>query len=286
MKVFSTLKKGVPFDSYFCDGFILGTIYSSYSEDVYSLEELKTLIIECHDLKKEVMLKVDALIEEKEVSALYSFLESLESLSIEYYLFSDWSIYTYFKDKTKVSKLIFYAPTLMCNEKDAKIIHQLGMQSVLSTEETLTELKQNSKDSSMVLFGHGYLPIFYSKRKLLSLHKKHVHQELNPPYPLQYLKEELRNELYPIYENNRATFIFSPFVYGLCSKLKELEEANILLVFGDFLSCEHLIEILSFYHKVLIGEDVSSLEKTLQEKYKIQTGFLFEKLHILQEEDQ
>ncbi len=284
MNIYTSIKNLKNIKEFNSDGIIINTKYSTYGEMI--CDNLLDVIKICQENHKKIILKIDRIIEECELNEFYNYLDNIINLPIDYYLFSDWSCYIYFKNINKEHKLIYYAPTLVCNYLDINEINNLGLLTTLSNEQSLDELITNTNIINTCIIGLGYIPIYYSKRKLLSLNKKYHNKDIDTKlYRLEYIKEETREEKYPIYQNDYNSIVFAPNPYVITNELEKLHNKMIFLL-SDFLDEQIVIDLIELYKNIINKtNNIKLLDEHFKQKYPfLSSGFLYKKLQILEEE--
>lgn len=187
----------------FVDMLIFPTIYSVYYDKAFNIDEIKEAIEKCNELNIVPIISIDCLIEEGELDSVYSYLDTISDIQSEFMnamiMFSDMAVLAYYKKINKLDRLIYNAPTYVCNKADIMYYQKMGILVMSSLELALKDLTINSKLNNLILQVYGYFPIYYSKRKVLSLYKEYAKLDYNP-YIEKEIKEELREEKYIIRE--------------------------------------------------------------------------------------
>ena len=187
----------------FVDMLIFPTIYSIYYDKAFNIDEIKEAIEKCNELNIVPIISIDCLIEEGELDSVYSYLDAISDIQSEFMnamiMFSDMAVLAYYKKINKLDRLIYNAPTYVCNKADIMYYQKIGILVMSSLELALKDLTINSKLNNLILQVYGYFPIYYSKRKVLSLYKEYAKLDYNP-YIEKEIKEELREEKYKIRE--------------------------------------------------------------------------------------
>lgn len=240
-------------DKYNCDIIIIPTIFSSSKKALQiDLSLVKT--------NKKIALNVDKIIEEDEIELLKEFLKETLSWNIDYYFFSDMSVYYILNGYGVHNKFVFCAKTLCCSVNDIKEYNSLGIQCLASTELTLQNIIDISNINNNAFLIYGYSNIFYSKRKLISLFDQQFNCDCSKNDC--YIIEETRKEKYPILENKNGTYIYTPYRYYLFEEMKEINKNNIFIITSDLLTEEEVLKVSKLYYK--------SFENNFDNKYLIE----------------
>ena len=199
---------------------------------------------------------LNRLYRETELSQLQEILNELAAVKPERIWFADPAVLT-LCDESMRSRLVYRPETLMTSCEDIRFWEETGIRGVtvspLLTAEELYRIAESEPGAEFVI--HGHLLMSVSARKLLSSWAKQYAVRL-PDEPL-YLREETRNDRYPIRETAHGTMIFTDYVLESFDYIKPLAEhgASAFYLDGSFLTEEHLISALRLYRTVLHDED-------------------------------
>ena len=256
MKIISVLEDIKNIDNLkLCDEIILPSIYSIFYKKAFNKDEIIKIVNENKDMK--FILGLDGIIDESILDDVIKLIEDLKELDLDI-LFSDMAVFYYYQNKGKLNKLIYNASTYLCNYLDIEYYHSLNVRTFVSNELSYEDLKINCKYDNVVLQVYGYYPIYYSKRKVLSLYKDYSHIDYDP-YKEYEIKEELREEKYKIreYENNSHSVICNAYKILIFEELKELKPAYIFINSND-------INVLNIYKEGIVKEFNQTLEENLK----------------------
>lgn len=285
MKVYVDLKKGANISDYLCDGFIVSSYeFSCYNDDVYSIDEALLVKELVKKNNKEIILNIDRIITEDDLDDLVIYLEKVIN-EFDYFIFSDMSIRYYFEEKGMVDKLIYDPKTLVASSNELNINQENNIKVILANELSFDEIKEicNKSIANVNLCVFGYHQMFYSKRSLISLYKEFFNISEELKNKKLYLKEELRNEFYPIYESSKGTFIYTDYLYCMFSELLEIKEKlGFIRINGMFIEENKYQKIVNIYHRLLLNEDPNHLFDELKEiDSNLSKGFLLSKSVLL-----
>lgn len=208
----------------FVDEIIISTKYSIYYDIYFKEEEIAEIIKKCNDLNIKALISIDSIIPENKISEIYDFLNKFIKYQCDF-IFTDFAILSFFKEKNQLNRLIYSASTYVCNRDDIKYYQDLGIRTIISNELSLDDLIENCKYDNVILQTYGYYPIYYSKRNVLSLFSEYanIKIDINKAYEI---KEEQRDEKYIIKEyhdfDNHSIILNA---YKLCI-YKELNDIN------------------------------------------------------------
>lgn len=256
------------------DGFVLPVKgFASYANHLFSLDEIKKAV----ELKKDklIIVKLDKIIGENDLEGLKELLTSLVSLNVDYYIFSDFAVANLLKGKVGNEKLIYANSKMLASSKECEFYSNLGYNYIPSTELNITELK-NVSGSNAILSCFGYLNIFYSKRPLLTLFENHQRKIFRRKLKnkVLFIREEKRDALNPIYENENGTFIFSDFVYSLYKEINNLNP-KMFYINSMFFDSNDISIVASIFKKAISGNINIKDYEYLVNNYDIGSGFLY-----------
>lgn len=265
---------------YNVDIIIVPTIFSSYSDVVFSLDELNMF------KDKEIALKIDKIIEEDELIFLENYIKESIVYNIKYYIFTDMSVYYILKKYNLENKSMFFAKTINCSTYDIIEYNKLGIKCLVSTELMIDDLVKISNLENNIIYTYGYFNIFYSRRELLSLYKEYSNLNYNSKNKMYTLLEETRNEFYPVVENNNGTFIHSAYKLMLFDEIFLLNKNNYFYIDSVFIDEKQLLEIINIYSLLFKTGYSKDLENELIKiDNNIGKSFLYKKPEILKEND-
>lgn len=190
----------------------------------------KKQMLETHKLikkyEKKTYVLMNKMIHETDLSLLGDWLSFLKTLGIDGIVINDFTIYVEAK-KNKLENLIIYQPgTMNTNSFDVTYLDKKIKGMTISKEITYEEIIGMIEGKHQIEFSlivHGYLDMFYSKRKLITnylIHKGIDSLDLKNNHQLT-LEEKTRHDIrYPILEDQIGTHIFHD------QKLESFDEMN------------------------------------------------------------
>lgn len=287
-KIFADLKKKINIKNYNCDGIIVHSEeYSCYNDDKFVFSELEEVVNKIKAYEKLAILDVDRIISENDVDNVTTYLENVYQL-FDYFIYSDMAIYYFFDEKGLLEKLIYDPKTLVASTKELSVYNETGVKVILANELSFEEIKDIACYEKVCLQAYGYHQMFYSRRNLISLYKEYFSLEESVKNKKFYLEEEIRNDLYPIYESSHGTFIYTNYIY--CAFLELLEIKNnleMIRINGIFLDDEKYLKVINLYKSLLDGEkDPLVLYQELVDiDSNVSKGFLLNKSVLLKREE-
>lgn len=279
MKFIVDLQNEKNITEYNVDGFILNSsLYSCFNGVSFSLQDINRISKKIKENGKLVFVNMDAIIEETEVDSLKEYINMLECF--DYIIFSDMAFLSIMNDKSK----LFYSPnTLIASSFEKSVFDEMGIKSFIANELSEDELKSISSRTELNMMAYGYSLMMYSFRPLLSLYNEFVNGDRDLVNKLFYLKEELRNEKYLVYQSKKGTFVYTSYIYAAFKELLSFKDKLEFIRFNSvFIDEEKMIQIIELYHKLFEFEDVDVLYEKLKEiEGNINSGFLKESSILL-----
>ncbi|MBO4623293.1 MAG: U32 family peptidase [Bacilli bacterium] len=264
------------------DGFVMPIKGLASYNAKFDLNDAQIVSNYCKSKNILLIAKIDKIFMEDEINDLYKSLDYLRSLDIDYYMYTDVAVLSYFSKHNLLNKLIYTSSKLIASFNEAKYYTDQGININPSSEISLDEIKKICSLDCVCLTVYGYLDIFYSKRKLISLYGDHLHKSLNPKGSYKII-EESRDDENIILENENGTFIFSSFIYLLYRELSFVNPKFIKI--NSFnLNKKDLFKIIDIY-KDAIDNGISGegYNELLDINGNVDSGFLYKKAGILNE---
>jgi len=187
-----------------------------------------------HTLGKEVYINLNTMLHESDIPVAKEYLLFLKRVKVDGIVIFDWTYYPLAK-VLNIHPLIIYRPgTLTTNLYDPRFYEQLGIKGMTVareiTLESIVAITEIPQKIELSMVGHGYMPMFYSKRPLITsyLREKNIDIIDHLGNPKLSIRESNRQTIsYPIYEDAFGTHIM---------REKKLESFNEVLVLRPFLS--------------------------------------------------
>ena len=153
--------------------------YSTY----FTIEDIKDII---NLTSKEICVIINKTLHKDDLPLLEQVLVKLNKLNISKIIFTDLGVLN-LSEKLNISKeLVIYQEHLNVSISSNNFYQKRNIQyTLISNDITKEEINEISKSNKLMLTCYGYIPIFYSRRKLISNY-------------LEYIKEKKRrsNVLY------------------------------------------------------------------------------------------
>lgn len=203
----------------------------------FSPEELPKAVAFAHDHGVKVHVTVNTMPRNDEVIQLPEYLEQLDSAGVDALILADLGAFTLAGKYAPHCERHISTQQSIANYECAQAWHDLGAQRVvlareLSLEEIRTIRQKVSPSLEIETFGHGAMCVSYSGRCLLSNYmtgRDSNRGTCAQPCRYQYtLMEEKRpGEYFPVFEDEKGTYILNSRDMCTIDHLKDLADAGI-----------------------------------------------------------
>ena len=218
--------------------YLAGTSFGMRSfADNFPPEELPRAVEFAHNHGVKVHVTVNTMPRNDEAAALPAYLEQLESARVDALILADLGAFTLAGKYAPHCQRHISTQQSVSNYACAQAWYDLGAQRVvlareLSLEEIRTIRQKVSPELEIETFGHGAMCVSYSGRCLLSNYmtgRDSNRGACAQPCRYQYaLMEEKRpGEYFPVFEDEKGTYILNSRDMCTIDHLKELMEAGI-----------------------------------------------------------
>ena len=236
--------------------------YFSSGTASLSRSEIADFIDEAHRLDLKVMVRLDRLYDESELSDLQKYLAFLNERKADGLLFSDVGV-KMLVEQNHLELQTLYAPeTLLTNSYDVTALKQDGFAGcVVSKDIPLEDSYQIINDNPDYCYLRLFGPILlsYSKRHFISMYLDEE-KEHRDDY---YLQEETRDLLMPMVEKEKGSWLYGNCLQSL-DRIKEIYQLPLkgVLFDGIIYDDEFVLTALKTHIEVL--NDKISAEEALQ----------------------
>ena len=192
---------------YDIDGIILPiknlSVESSFFMSIEEVINIKT--------DKEKIVLINKIMHNNDLEELSNVLNKIKTSDISKIMFYDLSVYTLCKKLNINKELVIYQEHLNRSINSNNFYNKLGINySYISSDITYEEIKDIKKNTNMFIFYlvYGRMPLFCSRRYLLSNYFKYIDKEYDEG---NYYIKNKDDKLY-ISEEDNATIIYSDIV--------------------------------------------------------------------------
>ena len=203
----------------------------------FTPEELPKAVEFAHSHGVKVHVTVNTMPRNNEVCSLPAYLEQLESAKIDALILADLGAFTLAGKYAPGCARHISTQQSVANYECAKAWYELGASRVvlareLNLEEIRTIREQTPKELELETFGHGAMCVSYSGRCLLSNYmtgRDSNRGACAQPCRYQYaLMEEKRpGEYFPVFEDEKGTYILNSRDMCMIDHLQALQEAGV-----------------------------------------------------------
>lgn len=267
--------------------------------DNFSLEEMKEGIEFAHSLNKKVYVTINIFPHNNDFEGLPEYIKKLNEINVDAVIVSDLGIFSVVKEVAPDMEVHISTQANNVNYKSAEFWYKLGAKRVvLARELSLKEIKEIREkvpaDLELEAFVHGAMCISYSGRCLLSNYM--TNRDANrgmcahPCRYKYYLVEEKRpGQYFPVFEDERGTYIMNSNDLCMIEYIPELIESGIssFKIEGRMKSSYYVASVVKAYREAIDayyeqGENYKFNPKWLEDVSKsshreFSTGFYFGK---------
>ena len=267
--------------------------------DNFTREDLITGLEFAHKRGKKVYVTMNIIPHNDDFPGMPNYVREITELGVDAIILSDPGVYALVKEISPEMEIHLSTQANNTNYMSAKFWYDHGVKRiVLARELSINEISEVRKnipsDLELEIFVHGAMCISYSGRCLLSNYM--TGRDSNRglcahPCRWQYhLVEEKRpGEYFPVYENERGTFIFNSRDLCMIEYLPQIINAGVtsLKIEGRMKSAYYVATVVKAYRQALDsyyenGDNYKFNQKWLEEVSKAShreftTGFYFEK---------
>lgn len=202
------------------EGIILGVKDLS----IYELSlDIDDIIEIASTTDKKICIAINKMIHNSDLELVKEVLSKIKNSKVSGLLFYDLGVFNLIKKLDIDKELILSQEHLNASTKSNLFYYNKGIKSCYITSDiTFDEIRKIKENTKMNIYYtvYGYLPIFYSRRLLLTNYFKYIDKEKHDNR-YYIFNNDLR---YMVIEHNYGTIIYSPLV----NLLNKKEELNIL----------------------------------------------------------
>lgn len=267
------------------DVFIIGNDkYANRLVNSFSELEIKEASELIKSLNKELYISMNLIMHNNDIDNVETFLDELKEQNVSGIIFGDLGLYNIAKRKNLQHLLIYNPETLNTNKYDKVFWSTKGIKGIIISKEiTLHDIHEiaENKKIDIGLIGHGHLNMFHSRRPLISNFFKYNEKESKEYIKNRNLRlvEELRDEVYPVFQDDHGTHIFREKAMESYKECLELDKSlDLFIIDPIFKDPNYLLETVENYKRILDSKD-SKLAEEISNKYKENhdSGFLYKK---------
>lgn len=256
-------------------------------------DNLKESVEYAHKMGKKAYITVNIIAHNEDFDGMADYIRFLDSIKVDGVIVADIGIIKLIRETCPNLPVHVSTQANITNKYSAKFFCDLGVtRLVLARELSVKEIKEIRdyipKEVEIEAFVHGAMCISYSGRCLLSNYmcgrdsnKGACVQACRWEYTIHEKSRD--NEEYPIYEDNRGTYILNSKDLNMLQHIKDLEDAGVtsLKIEGRMKSVYYVATVVNAYRRAIDSLDtgastdqlMAELNKTSHRKYT--TGFYY-----------
>lgn len=203
----------------------------------FTLDEIQEGVEFAHERAKKVYVTLNIIPHNEDLIGLPEYVKELDSVGIDGVIVSDPGVYLIVRENAPNLDIHLSTQASVTNYEAIMFWYNLGVKRIVVARElSLKEIREIvdrcPKDLEVEAFVHGAMCISYSGRCLLSNYMTYRDSNrgecAHPCRWKYYLMEEKRpGEYFPIYEDEKGTFIFNSKDLCMIEHIPELVEAGI-----------------------------------------------------------
>ncbi len=243
------------------DAFLVGEQrYGLRLAGEFSREEIKKAVEIAHEHGKKVYVAMNALFHNDKVPELPSYLQFLQSVSVDAVTFGDPAVLLAAREAAPDMKLHWSTEMTGTNWYTCNYWGRKGAKrAVLAREinlDAILEIKEHAEVEIEVQV-HGMLNMFQSKRSLLGNYYQYQGKDMEIEKDSKskglFLHDKERGTKYPIFADENGTHIMSPNDMCVIDELEELIEVGIdsFKIDGVLHSSSYILEVTKLYRKAI-----------------------------------
>lgn len=223
------------------DGVILPIEHLAVNSSIYfTLDDVKSII---NLTSKEVCVSINKIMHNEDLDNLEQTIVALNKMNISKIFFYDLAVMNIVKRLNIKKELVVFQDHLNASYYSNSFYKKRGINySVITNDITKDEINEISKYNSLMLIAYGYLPIFYSRRYLISNYLKYIDKNKNSN--IYYIKH--KEDKYPIVEEEYGTTIYTKEPINLINDINNINVEYIILN-SNLTEREEFISILNKY---------------------------------------
>lgn len=218
------------------------SVNSSFYMDIDDIDK-----IECGD--KELFICMNKLMHNKDIEYLRECLLKVRDKNL-HILFYDMAVYNIARELGIEDKLVIYQDHLNASILSNRFYNRLGIKySFITSDITMEELLliKRNVDSKIMFLGYGYLPMFYSRRYLISNYLKYIDQ-----FDGEKSKYEIVSDMgkkYTIAEEENGTTIYTDREVNLINYMEQLDEIDYIVMNSNNIDSDEYLRMVDKFIK-------------------------------------
>ena len=206
------------------EGIILPIKDLAVNNSIYfTIEDIKSII---NLTSKEICVSINKIMHNEDLDLLEQTLIKLNKINISKIFFYDVSVMNICNRLNIKKQLVIFQDHLNASLYSNNFYKNRGIAySVITNDITLDEINEIGKYNKLMLISYGYLPIFYSRRHLVSNYLEYIKEDKT--HTMYYIKN--KEDKYPILEEKEGTTIYTKDAINLINELDKINVDYIIL---------------------------------------------------------
>jgi len=227
----------------------------------FNREEMKEAVEYVHNKGKRIYVTMNIIAHNEDFEGMKEYIKFLQDIEVDEIIVADPGIIMLIKENAPNLKISLSTQSSTTNHYGAKFWHDMGVKRiVLARELSIKEIEEIVKNTPDTLeietFVHGAMCISYSGRCLLSnymanrdANKGDCAQPCSWNYTL--MEKTRENEHFPVYEDERGTYVFNSKDLCLIKDIPQLIDAGVdsFKIEGRMKSVFYVATIVNTYRK-------------------------------------
>ena len=218
------------------------SVNSSFYMDIDDIDK-----IECGD--KELFICMNKLMHNKDIDYLRECLLKVRDKNL-HILFYDMAVYNIARELGIEDKLVIYQDHLNASILSNRFYNRLGIKySFITSDITMEELLliKRNVDSKIMFLGYGYLPMFYSRRYLISNYLKYIDQFDGEKSKYEIVSDMVKK--YAIAEEENGTTIYTDREVNLINYMEQLDEIDYIVMNSNNIDSDEYLRMVDKFIK-------------------------------------
>ena len=219
------------------DGFCITPMFRMDIDDIIEYAKISN---------KNIIVSLNKMMHNKDLNRLEEILNKIKTSNIDKVMFYDLSVLN-ISNRIKINKdLIISQEHLNTSFLSNNFYYNNGVNySLLSSDITYEEINEIGKNSDigLIVCVYGYLPIFYSRRYLITNYLDYINKKKKDD--IYYIKHD--ESYYMIKEEKDGTIIYTNEVINLINELSKIKDIDYYLIDGSYVDDSEFKTIINNY---------------------------------------
>ena len=215
----------------------------------FDIKEIKEACEYCDYKDVKLYVGITKMLHNRDLAVLDIFMTDIKEVKLDGIIYSDLAVYMTAKDLGVKHPLYYDGDMLATNSYTTTLVS--ADKVFLSKELYYEEIEAMAKniEGDVVIHAQGLIGMFHSLRPLVTNYKDYLDIDVDTTSESNYLYDEERDLYYPIYENEKGSFILGGKEICLIDQIDLLDEIGVttLKIDGFMQSEKYLLNISKAY---------------------------------------